>query len=78
MVMGIFYSIDPSLAYNKVNLLQANSQHEVFIFSLLHYLIHTMVIVVHCPSLFFRSQSTSSLADIPRLDLAWTVRLIKN
>lgn len=66
-------ALSPTLLFNRDNFAQAEIGREGYILYLVHVLTHSMVVVAHCPTMFFTSQSIDSVIEYPRLDVAWTV-----
>ncbi|KAI5121016.1 hypothetical protein M0805_005962 [Coniferiporia weirii] len=74
-ILALRCGLPPSLKFDKNNFAFAAYLREEFMFYLLHALIDSMVVALHCPSLFWKTQSPKSLAEVPRLDIAWTSAL---
>ncbi|TDL25049.1 hypothetical protein BD410DRAFT_718764 [Rickenella mellea] len=60
------------VAFTREALLQAEANYNLQYFVLLHMLIHTLVVVVHCPALFWIAQSDDTVVDAPQVSAAWS------
>lgn len=62
-----------TMAFNIENLRYADELREGYYFHLTHALVHSMVVALHCPALFWASQSGSGTPPLSRMDVAWPV-----
>ncbi|KLO11989.1 hypothetical protein SCHPADRAFT_876003 [Schizopora paradoxa] len=71
VMVGFRDRLPQTMDFSMANLRHADVLREGYYFHVTHALVHSMVVVLHCPALFWASQSGTGPPPLPRMDVAW-------